>query len=242
MNEEKMKIEIWSDIACPFCFIGKRQLENALKEFPHSNQIEVEWKSFLLDPSIPKDANQSLSDYFINTKGLTLSQVEKLTKRIQNHAHQAGLDFNYDRAIAANTLNAHRLSHLAKTKSAELQNRAEDLLFKAYFIEGKNVNEMQVLIEIGTQLGLEAKEVEETIMEQRFSEAIRKEGEEATTLGIPVIPHLILNKQQVISGVQTEEKLLQIVEKAYQEWKENKTSSESTIIQGSSCSIDGHCE
>ncbi len=237
-----MKIEIWSDIACPFCFIGKRQLENVLRNSPYWNEIEIVWKSFILDPTIPADSNQSLTDYFINTKGLSLSQVEKLTNKIQNQAKNVGLDFNYDKAIAANTLNAHRLSHLARNKSAELQNRAEDLLFKAYFMEGRNINNLDVLLEIGVQLGFEKSEVEEVITKQKFSEAIKKEGEEATALGINVIPYLVLNKQQIISGVQTEENLSSTIEKAYKEWKDNKTSTDTTIIQGSSCSIDGHCE
>lgn len=242
MNKEKMKIEIWSDIACPFCFIGKRQLENVLKKLPYSDEIEVVWKSFILDSTIPTDSNQSLNDYFIHEKGFNVSQIEKLTAKIQNRAKDLGLDFNFSKVIAANTLNAHRLSHLAKSKSAELQNKAEDLLFSAYFIEGLNINKIDVLIEIGAQLGLEKSEVEETLAEQKFSDAIRKEGEEAVAMGINVIPYLVLNKQHVISGVQTEENLLKTINKAYEQWKGNIASTNTTITQGSSCSIDGHCE
>ncbi len=240
--QNKMKIEIWSDIACPFCYIGKHQLEKVLKEFPHSDEVEVIWKTFLLNPDIPSDSNMPLKEYFEKVKGMEPDRIEKIFAYTQHQAQKTGLYFNYEKTIAANTSNAHRISHLAKTKSAELQSQAEELLFRAYFIEGKDVNSAKVLMEIGKKLGFESDEVKCVLTEKQFNNSIAQDIQEATILDIQVVPYFIFNKHTIISGVQEETKILQALESAYQQWKENNTSTDSTFIEGKSCSIDGHCE
>lgn len=241
-HQDKMKIEIWSDIACPFCFIGKHQLEKVLTKFPHAEFIEISWRTFILDPTISADSQQSLYSYLATVKGIEIEQVKKLTQHINQRANDVGLKFDFDHSIVANTLNAHRLSHLAKTKGAELQNKAEELLFTAYFIESKDINNLDVLVEIGTKLGFDQLEVEDVIQKKKFTKDIEADGQEAIALGINVVPYFLFNKQLAISGVQTEDKILETLETAYQQWKNKITTKDTTTIKGSSCSLDGHCE
>lgn len=240
--QNKMKIEIWSDIACPFCYIGKHQLEKVLKEFPHSDEIEVIWKTFLLNPDIPSDSKMLLRDYFSEVKGMEPDRIEKILNYTQYQAQKAGLTFNYDKVIAANTSNAHRISHLAKTKSAALQSQAEELLFSAYFTEGKDINSAKVLMEIGEKLGFEPDKVKQVLAKKQFNDGIAQDIQEAIVLDIQVVPYFIFNKHTIISGVQEETKILQTLETAYQQWKNNNTPTNSTFMEGKSCSIDGHCE
>lgn len=130
-----MKIEIWSDVICPFCYIGKRNFEAALEQFADKKNIEVIWKSFQLDPAIPEVATESYTDYLVKRKGMAVEQVQGMLSNVTQMATQVGLDYHLDQSIIVNSLKAHQLIQFAKLKN--LGSEAEERLFKAFFIEGK---------------------------------------------------------------------------------------------------------
>jgi predicted DsbA family dithiol-disulfide isomerase len=144
-SNNKMKVDVWSDIMCPFCYIGKRHYESALKQFANSNEVELIWHSFQLDPSIPMVSNkqQNVYEYLAARKGISIEQSLKGFERVMQMAKNTGLEFNLDNAIVANSFNAHRLIQLAKTKG--LGDEAEEGLFRAYFVEGKDFGNLEVL-------------------------------------------------------------------------------------------------
>jgi predicted DsbA family dithiol-disulfide isomerase len=145
-----MKVEIWSDVMCPFCYIGKRKFEKALEQFPHKNTIEVVWKSFQLDPSTVTDPSLSTIENLAHKKGWSKEQANETVAYVSNIAKQVGLTFNFEKAVVANSFDAHRLSHLAKKYGK--QNELEEKLFAAYFTEGKNTADYETLLQIGTDL------------------------------------------------------------------------------------------
>ena len=157
-----MKIEIWSDIMCPFCYIGKRQLETALEQFPNDEiEIEIEWKSFQLDPTIEPQSGKDVYTFLAERKGISVEQSIEMHKGVVERAKSVGLDYHFDKAIISNSLTAHRIIHLAKKNN--LGDEMEEIFFKAYFTEGRDLNDAQTLIELGTKAGLNSDEVKEVV-------------------------------------------------------------------------------
>lgn len=211
-----LKIEVWSDIACPFCYIAKHHFEKALEQFPHKDKVVLEWKSFQLNPNVPEDTHgESLIDSFVREKGMSAQQAQGIFTNVVNMAKQSGLDFHMDKVVVANTFNAHRLSHLAKTKGSKTQNNIEELLFKAYFTEGKNVNNKNTLIEIGLSGGLEKEELENLFNSHDFADKVSSDIQEAGVFGITSVPYFVINRKYAISGAQPSSAFLDILNKAY---------------------------
>ncbi len=152
--ENKLKIEIWSDIMCPFCYIGKRNFEAALAKFPHKEQIEVEWKSFQLDPTMPEVPRYQDDMYMFvaDRKGMSYEQSKKMHQDLIQYAKSVGLEYNLDKSLVTNSMKGHRIIQFAKTKG--LGEKAEETLFYAYFTQGKNLNDSITLIELGKEIGL----------------------------------------------------------------------------------------
>ena len=138
-----MKVEIWSDVVCPFCYIGKRKFENALKDFDHEENVEIVWKSFQLDPGAAPVAGQSLHQYLANRKGVSAEQGKEMNDYMSGVAKAVGLQYNMDTAIVSNTMDAHRLLHLAQKHG--LQNETKEALFKAYYTDSKNIGDTETL-------------------------------------------------------------------------------------------------
>lgn len=211
-----LKIEIWSDIACPFCYIAKRHFEEALAQFPHKDKVVVEWKSFQLNPNVPEDTHgESLIDSFVREKGMSTQQAEGLFTNVVNMAKQSGLDFHMEKVVVANTINAHRLSHLAKTQGNQTQNDIEELLFKAYFTEGRNVNDKNTLTEIGLSVGLGKDELKNLFNSHDFADKVSYDIQEAGVFGITSVPYFVLNRKYAISGAQPSSAFLDILNQAY---------------------------
>src|SRR3954469_7391036 len=152
-----MKVEIWSDFICPFCYIGKRKFENALKLFPNKDDIRIQWRSFQLDPDLKTGTNKNLYEYLAEKKGWALDYSEDIHNKMTATAREEGLEYNFDKAIPANTFNAHRLSHLAAKYN--VQDAAEERLFAAYFTEGKNIDDKKALVQLGIDAGIPESEV-----------------------------------------------------------------------------------
>lgn len=210
-----MKIEIWSDVMCPFCHISKRKFEMALEQFAHKDKVEVEWKSFQLDPSIQTDAGKSIHQFLAERKGISLEKAKEMNDYVTDLAKKVGLTYNFDKAVVANSFDAHRFSHLAKKHGA--QNNAEELLFKAYFTEGKNTADEETLIQLGEELGIKAEETKATLRSDVFVDEVRSDIEEAQQIGVTGVPFFVVNRKYAISGAQESDTFLQMLNKVFQE-------------------------
>jgi predicted DsbA family dithiol-disulfide isomerase len=207
-----MKIEIWSDIMCPFCYIGKRQLEKALAEFPN-DEFEIEWKSFQLDPSIIPQHGKDVYTFLAERKGISLEQSKEMHKGVVERAKSVGLDYHFEKAIVSNSLTAHRIIHLAKTK--KLGDEMEEIFFKAYFTEGKDLNDASTLIELGSQAGLNENEVREVVEnEKMYLNDVKKDIAEAQEIGVLGVPFFVFDRKYAISGAQPHETFVQTINEA----------------------------
>jgi len=207
-----MKIEIWSDIMCPFCYIGKRQLEKALAEFPN-NEFEIEWKSFQLDPSITPQNSKDVYTFLAERKGISLEQSKEMHKGVVERAKSVGLDYHFEKAIVSNSLTAHRIIHLAKTKN--LGDEMEEIFFKAYFTEGKDLNDSSTLIELGIEAGLGANEISEVVEnEDMYLNNVKADIAEAQEIGVQGVPFFVFDRKYAISGAQPLEAFVQTISEA----------------------------
>ncbi|MNX43537.1 DSBA-like thioredoxin domain protein [compost metagenome] len=195
-----MKIEIWSDIMCPFCYIGKRQLELALDEFP-SDDFEIEWKSFQLDPTITPQSGKDVYTFLAERKGISVEQSIEMHKGVTERAKSVGLDYHFDKAIISNSLTSHRIIHLAKAK--KLGDEMEEIFFKAYFTEGKDLNDPSTLIELGVQAGLDSDEVKEVVEnENLYLNDVKSDIKEAQEIGVQGVPFFVFDRKYAVSGAQ----------------------------------------
>ena len=212
-NQKVMKVEIWSDVVCPFCYIGKRKFERALNSFAQKDQIEIVWKSFQLDP----EASSSGTDYQKNLsdrKGWSPEQTRQIIDNVSKTAADVGLDYHFEKAIAANSFDAHRLSHLALRHG--LQDAAEEALFKAHFIEGKNIADHTVLAQIGATIGLDATDVKNMLESQEFADNVRNDIKDASQLQVSGVPFFVFDRKYAVSGAQDSEVFLQTLQKAFE--------------------------
>jgi protein disulfide-isomerase len=219
-DTSKMKVEIWSDIACPFCYIGKKNYEIALEEFADASKIELEWYSFQLDPTIPEqgDDGVNMMTYLEQSKGMPASQIQEMFGNISEMGKDVGIEFNFDKAVIANTMNAHRLLQLAKTKG--LSNEAEETLFKAYFTEGVDIGNREVLKSLGLLIGLEEADLDQVLNSDAFSYEVNQDIREGANIGVQGVPFFVFNRRYGISGAQPVEAFLETINKAFSEWKE----------------------
>jgi predicted DsbA family dithiol-disulfide isomerase len=228
-----MKVEIWSDVACPFCWIGKHHFEAAIEQLGLKN-TEIEWRSFELDPHAQLQYDDDLYTLLANKYGQTRDWAVNMANDMKLKGRSIGLEFNFDDTKSTNTFDAHRLLHLAKSKG--LQNEAEKILFKAYFKDGKQVGNRQELIEIGVEIGIDPMEVTQTLETDRFATEVRDDEQLGQELGIRGVPFFVVNRKYGISGAQPVEHFVNVLQKA--------RSEEPTLIvekdqQGESCGIDG---
>ncbi len=207
-----MQLEIWSDILCPFCYIGKRKLEAALAEFPQADQVQITWKSFQLDPDFQSAGGENYLESLSARKGWSLDQTRQIVANVRNMALGVNLHYNFDGMIQANSLDAHRLTHLAAKHG--LQQQAEEALFRAHFVEGKDVGDHAVLAEIGAAIGLKATDITTMLNGPEFTEAVQHDVAEARQLGINAVPFFVFNRKYGVSGAQDKQVFLQTLEKA----------------------------
>jgi predicted DsbA family dithiol-disulfide isomerase len=240
MESTKMKVEIWSDVMCPFCYIGKRKFENALAKFADSNYIEIEWKSFELNPNLKTDTTKSTAQYLAEQKGLPIAQVKQMIAHASNMAAQVGLNYQLETAIVANSFNAHRFSHYAKSKGK--QHEAEEELFKAYFILNKNTDDKNVLLELGSKIGLDAAELKTVLDSDKYANEVRADENEAMNLGIQGVPFFIFNRKVAVSGAQDESVFLKALQQTYPEFRKANPIQKFDVIEGAVCKPDGTCE
>ncbi len=235
-----MKVEIWSDVMCPFCYIGKRKFEQALGQFDNAQDVKIEWHSFMLDPDMKADGNTTVYQYLADRKGMSLEQSKQMHQNVANMAKEAGLTYNFDKAIKANSFDAHRLSQLAKQDG--LDDAAEEALFKAYFTDGKNIADHTVLTEIGKQIGLDGSKVAEVLASDAYAQDVWADVKEAQSIGVRGVPFFVINRKYAVSGAQPSEQFLQVLNTAFAEWKQENPTKLLQVQNGQSCDVDGNCD
>lgn len=235
----KMKIEIWSDVVCPFCYIGKKRFDKALFAFEHKDEIEVTWKTFLLNPTIKTDIHADLQEDIAKRKGMPLAQMQEMSKQITSTGAAEGIEFNFEKAKVVNTLKAHQYLHLAQ-KGAE-QSILKDRLFQAYFSEGKNIDDYTILNEIAQEVGVDFSIFNQIDIQKRIEKEIVSDLDQANQLEIQGVPFFIIDRKYGISGAQSQETFEQALKISFQEWKEESQSEFNGFENGESCSIDS-CE
>lgn len=208
-----MRVEIWSDIACPFCWIGKHGFERAFERFEHADRTEVVWKSFQLAPGMPKEIDGDIHDVLASKYGTTREQARQMGGRVIAMAEQAGLDCDLDAIKPTNTRDAHRLIHLASLSGKGTE--ANERLFAAYFSEGVNISDHGVLRDIAAGLGLDPAETDAMLAGDMFAAEVEADQEEAHELGIAAVPTFVFDRSSAVPGAQDEDLFLRALEAAW---------------------------
>lgn len=215
MNTGTIQVEIWSDVMCPFCYIGKRHFEKALEQFEHRDAVQVIWRSYQLDPDAQSQPGTDIYDYLAQRKGQSREWSLRAHESVTRMAAAAGLDYRFDRVVVANSWDAHRLMHLARIKGAEKQ--VNEHIFRAYFTEGKDVADAETLVGIGVDAGLDENEIRLMLAGDRFAREVQQEVEEAAALGCRGVPFFVVNRQWGITGAQPPEHMLETLRAAVAE-------------------------
>ena len=235
-----MKVEIWSDVTCTHCYTAKRKFERALSQFKDRDKIEVIWRSFELAPWLKTDPNKFLPQFLQELQGISLKQAQDMIDHVTDSVKEVGLEYNLNKAIPANSFNAHRLSHFSKVRG--LQDKMEERLFNAYFIEGKNIDDTPSLVELAKEIGLNVSEVKNILETTKYADQVNQDLAEAKQIGIASVPKYIFNRNSKVSGAQDSNVYLEILEKEFAQWKTDKVKSASEIINGQSCKIGEDCK
>jgi len=234
-----MKVEIWSDVMCPWCYIGKRKFEKALEQFPQKDRIEVEWKSFQLNPDMKTDPTKSIVEYLADAKGFTVDHATQMLDHVTNIAAEVGLEYHMDKTVLANSFDSHRFIQFAKKNKKG--DAAEEQLFHAYFTEGKNTADHDTLVDLGVKIGLDAEEVKNVLDSNQFAEDVRKDVYEAQQVGARGVPFFVLDRKYAVSGAQQTETFLGALQKSFQEWEKENPTPIQTYAEDDSCTTDGVC-
>lgn len=213
-----MKIEIWSDYVCPFCYIGKRRLEKALEDFPHKDKIDIEFKSFELDPNAKRDTDLTIYEILAKKYGMPVEEAKRMSAGVAKQAAEVGLQFNFDTSIPTNTFDAHRLAKYAESKG-KAKEMTESLL-KAYFTDSKHIGDKNYLKELGVSLGLDLVEVDEVLAGDSFEKDVRFDQREAKEIGVQGVPFFVFNSKYAISGAQPPEVFAEALAKVWEEENE----------------------
>ena len=198
---EAIKVDIWSDVQCPWCYIGKRKFEAGAAEF--GGEVEVEYHSFELSPDTPVDYEGSSIDYLVERKGMPRAQVEQMLGNVTAIAKNVGLDYDFEHVHQTNTVISHELMHFAKSKGRQLE--MKERLLKAYFIEGKHVGRIPDLVDIAAELGFDRGEVTEALESHRFLADVKADVAQAREYGINGVPFFVIDGKYGVSGAQEAE-------------------------------------
>jgi predicted DsbA family dithiol-disulfide isomerase len=233
-----MKVEIWSDVMCPFCYIGKRKFEKALSQFSHKEEIEIEWKSFQLNAALKTDPTKNVTHYLAEIKGWTLDYAKQMNDHVTGMAKEVGLEYDFDKAIVANSFDAHRLLQLAKKygKGDELEER----LFKAYFTEGKNTADHETLLQLAEEIALPREEVKKLLGSKEYAEDVQRDIYEARQIGVNGVPFFVVDRKYAISGAQAPETFLKLLNSTWEEKEKEKATL--NIQNGAVCTPEDGCE
>jgi predicted DsbA family dithiol-disulfide isomerase len=204
-----LTVLVWSDVVCPFCYIGQRKLEYALAQYPARNRVRVVWKSFQLNPDARTDPSKNAMQSLVERKGWTVEAAQAAAADVTARARAVGLDFDLSNTKVANTFDAHRLTHLAAARG--LGEAMVERLFRAYFIEGRNVGDHATLAALAAEAGLAAEDAERTLATGDFAADVRRDVDEALQLGINGVPFFVFGGRYAVSGAQDADVFLDVL-------------------------------
>ncbi len=208
-----MKVEIWSDVMCPFCYIGKRRFESALENFEYNNEVEVTWRSFQLNPDMETDPDANINEYLAEAKGWSLDQARQMNKQVTDMAADEGLEYNMEQAVVANSYDAHRLVQFAKDRGKA--DETEESLFKAYFTEGKNIADHQTLITLAEGIGIDPTEAKSILESDKYANAVNHDIQLAQNINITGVPFFLFDRKFAVSGARETEVFLKALKQSW---------------------------
>jgi len=232
-----MKVEVWSDFICPFCYIGKRRLEEALAQLPFQDQVEVVFKSYQLDSRTPKDVPYGINEMLSKKYGMSLEQAKQANASVAAQAEQVGLIYSDDRVVT-NTFDAHRLAHFAAShgKAKEMTER----LLYAYFTEAKHIGDREVLADLAADIGLNRGEALDALNADAYADEVRADEQEGADLGIRGVPFFVVDRKYGISGAQPASVFVDTLTKAWNESRPTLTVIGDADSSDAAC-VDGSC-
>ena len=210
-----MKVEIWSDVVCPWCYIGKRHFEAALATFEHRDQVEVVWKAYELDPTGPAVRDGAYIDRLSSKYGIPAAEAQAMVDRMKESAAAAGLDFRMDIAKPGNTFDAHRVIHLGATHG--IQDAVKERLLLAYFTEGEPIGDGATLVRLAVEAGLDEGDVRTVLDGDAYAEEVRVDEAEAAGFGISGVPFFVIDRTYGVSGAQPPATLAGVLQRAWDE-------------------------
>jgi predicted DsbA family dithiol-disulfide isomerase len=228
-----MQVEIWSDIACPWCYVGKRRFEAALEQFEHRDDVQVSWRSFELDPEAPREREGERATHLADKYGTSVEQAREMERQMTEAAAAEGLDFRFDIARSGVTFDAHRILHLAEAHG--LQDDMKERLLHAYFSEGELMGDHETLVRLATEVGLPEAEVRETLAGDRYAAEVRADERTAGQFGISAVPTFVIDRSIGASGAHPPEALLDLLR---QGWCA-RPRAPTVAAGGESCGVDG---
>ncbi|MFD3948196.1 DsbA family oxidoreductase [Streptomyces sp. NPDC058579] len=235
-----MRVEIWSDIACPWCYIGKARFEKGLAAFAHRDDIEIVHRSFELNPNLPMGVTAPVVDTLAKKYGRTLDEARAMEAHVASNAHSEGLEYRTEGRDSGNTFDVHRLLHLAKERGR--QNELLDLAYRANFVEDRSVFDSETLVRLGVEAGLDETEVRAVVADETaYAEEVRADEREAAELGANGVPFFVLDRRYGISGGQPAEVFTQALEQAWQGRTVLQPVGGGDTDAAPACDVDGNC-
>jgi predicted DsbA family dithiol-disulfide isomerase len=234
-----MRVEVWSDVVCPWCYLGKRHLEEALARFRHGDQVSVEWRSFELNPASPARVGLTMSQILQRKYGMSEDQAETANRRMTELAAGVGLEYHLDRVQAGNTFDAHRLIHLAATHG--LGDAMKERLLAAYFAEGQPVGDHSVLTKLAVDVGLDPTEVDSMLVGDDFAAVVRDDESRAASMGVRGVPFFVIDEAIGVSGAQPVNVLLEALERGWLESHPITMAGDRDQGRGGGACADGAC-
>jgi predicted DsbA family dithiol-disulfide isomerase len=225
-------VEIWSDIACPWCYVGKRRFEAALAGFEHAGDVRVTWRSFELDPGAPDERPGDRAEHLAAKYGSSVEQARAMQDQMTEVAAGEGLEFHFERARDGRTFDAHRLTHLAAAHG--LQDAMEERLMRAYLTEGELMSDAAALERLGVEVGLPAEEVRAVLAGDRYADEVREDERTAASLGIRAVPFFVVDRSLGASGAQPPEVLGELLRRGWE-----ARPAVAVVAEGESCGVDG---
>ena len=230
-----MDVEIWSDIACPWCYIGKRRFEAALARFDHRDDVHVTWRSFELDPAAPDEREGERAARLAEKYGITVDRAHEMERQMTETAAGEGLDFRFDVARSGSTFDAHRVVHLAAEQG--LQDAMKERLLRAYFGEGELMSDHETLMRLAVEVGLDEDSVRQMLASDRYADEVRNDERAAHAFGISAVPTFVVDRSIGVSGAHPPEALLELLREGWA----RRAPARAIVAGGAACDVDGNC-
>ena len=233
---KQVKVEIWSDVACPWCYIGKRRFEAALAQFEQRDQVEIVWRSFELAPDAPTTSTDTVNEMLAKKYGMSLQQAIDANAQVTSLAAAEGLDYHIEKAHYGNTFNAHRLIHLAATY--KLQDAMKERLLKAYFSDGLAIGEIDTLVKLADEVGIDPTKARSVLESGAYAADVRADEQRATEFGISGVPFFAFDEKYGVSGAQATKTFSEVLARTWAEARPQLISVESSTKDTGICNDD----